>query len=496
MSLITSEAPADATRPGEGEVVPPSPASLIESLRSLGYTPETAVADVLDNSIAAGATHIGVKFDWQGADSTMTVIDDGGGMSLTTLIEALRLGSRPAGGVRRPDDLGRFGLGLKTATFSQCRQLTVLTKTKDGEVVARCWDLDHVATSGQWQLLHPVGVEQLEAQLRNLVSGTIVRWALMDRFVGSGVTPDKEHFWAVATRIGQHLALVFHRYLSDDTPRPLKITVNDRPLEAFDPFLSGHLQTGNYRPERSLDGALVVRPFILPPADDLALKARDLAAGPLGWEAHQGFFVYRNRRLLVPGGWLGLSKVSPAFNRVRIQLDLTTSADADWQVDVLKSRATAPRIARAFLDHIGSRVRALATQNHRVSQGARETGEASTYEPVWLTQPENARRPFLLNRAHPVLAQALNPATLADARTLLNLVLGLIEETAPLGGWGVTEPITQQTTTVAAGQEEMAASLRSIFDILTRTGRTPEDARAFLQSAEPYNQYPQLINQL
>ena len=147
----------------------------------------------------------------------------------------------------------------------------------------------------------------------------------------------------------------------------------------------------------------------------------------MGWEAHQGFFVYRNRRLLVPGGWLGLSKVNPAFNRVRIRLDLTTTADADWQVDVLKSRATAPRLAREFLDHIGARVRALATQNHRAGQGPRETGEASTYEPVWLTQPSTTRRPFLLNRAHPVLAQALNPATLADAKALLNLVLGLIQ---------------------------------------------------------------------
>ncbi len=496
MSLSTSGPPAGATRPDAGEVVPPSPAALIESLRSLGYTPETAVADVLDNSIAAGATHIGLKFDWQGADSTLTVVDDGGGMGLAALLEALRLGSRPAGGVRRPDDLGRFGLGLKTATFSQCRQLTVLTKAVGEEVIARCWDLDHVATSGQWQLLHPVGVEPLEAQLRHLASGTIIRWALMDRFVGPGTTPDKAHFWAVAARVSQHLALVFHRYLSPDNPRPLKITVNDRLLEAFDPFLSGHLQTGNYRPERSLDGALVVRPFILPPADDLPPKARDQAAGPLGWEAHQGFFVYRHRRLLVPGGWLGLSKVNPAFNRVRIQLDLTTSADADWQVDVLKSRATAPRIARDFLDHIGSRVRALATQNHRAGQGTRATGEASTYEPVWLTQPENARRPFLLNRAHPVLAQALNPATLEDAKALLNLVLGLIEETAPLGGWGMTEASDKPAITVGPGQEELAASLRGIFRILTGSGRTPAEARAFLHNAEPYHQYPQLINQL
>jgi len=165
-------------------------------------------------------------------------------------------------------------------------------------------------------------------------------------------------------------------------------------------------------------------------------------------------------------------------------------------VDVLKSRATAPRIARDFLDHIGSRVRALATQNHRVSQGPRETGEASTYEPVWLTQPENARRPFLLNRAHPVLAQALNPATLEDAKSLLNLVLGLIEETAPLGGWGMADASDQPAMAVGPGQEELATSLRGIFGILTGSGRSPDEARAFLHRAEPYQQYPQLINQL
>jgi hypothetical protein len=496
MSSTTGGLSAGSIASNVGEMVPPSPASLIESLRSLGYTPETAVADVLDNSIAAGATHIGIKFDWQGADSTLTIIDNGRGMTLATLLEALRLGSRPTDGVRRPDDLGRFGLGLKTATFSQCRQLTVWSKVAGGEVVGRCWDLDHVATTGHWQLLHPPAGDALETQLRYLDSGTIVQWKRMDRFVGPGVNPDKAHFQSTATRVSQHLALVFHRYLSTEGNSRLKISVNDRPLEGFDPFLSGNLQTGNYSPERHLNGSLTVRPFILPPADDLPEKLRDAAAGPLGWEAHQGYFVYRNRRLLVPGGWLGLSKVNPAFNRVRIQLDLNTSADSDWQVDVLKSRATAPRTVREFLDHIGSRVRALATQNHHVGHSPHKAGEASTFEPVWLTQPENARRPFLLNRAHPVLAQALNPATLEDAKVLLNLLMGLIEETAPMGGWNAAEASAVPPMQIGAGQEEMAANLRSIFAILVSAGRTTDEARAFLRSAEPYNQYPQLIDQL
>jgi hypothetical protein len=488
--------PAGASYPEMGEEVPPSPAALIESLRSIGYTPETAVADVIDNSIAAGATNISLHFDWQGSDSTLTILDNGRGMDKDTLLEALRLGSKPAGGVRRPDDLGRFGLGLKTATFSQCRKLTVWTKTSGGSVLSRCWDLDHVAVTGCWQLRLPLPDDAQETKLSQLASGTIVQWQVMDRFLGSGTHPDKTHFWAVAKRISQHLSMVFHRYLSAEGKSRIKISINDRLLEAFDPFLSSNLQTGNYSSERHPNGTLTLRPFILPPIDNLPDKIRDAAAGPLGWEAHQGFFVYRNRRLLVSGGWLGLAKVNPAFNRVRIQLDLNTSADADWQVDVLKSRATAPRAVREFLNHISSRVRALATQNNRVSHGARGEGEASNYEPVWLTQPEKSARPFLLNRAHPVLAQAMNPATIEDARVLLKLVLGLIENTAPLSHWVDNQPETASSPPADADQQDMLETLQSLYGILTRAGRTPGQARDFLNSAEPYSQYPHLISQL
>jgi hypothetical protein len=495
MLLNTSETVAGGTNVHQGEIVQPSPALLIDSLRSIGYTPETAVADIIDNSITAGASHISLIFSWQGPDSLLTITDDGRGMHLEVLIEALRLGSRPAEGQRRADDLGRFGLGLKTATFSQCRCLTVLTKVAGGLPICRSWDLDHVAASGQWQLLCPSPSEGLETKLHSLKSGTAIQWSMMDRFVSSDDTAGEEHFWALAKRISQHLSLTFHRYLdASETSPPLAISVNDRPLKGFNPFLTNNLQTARYSPERPPDGSLVVRPFILPPPDTLPNKVRDEAAGPLGWEAHQGFFIYRNKRLLVPGSWLNLAKVTPAHNRVRIQLDLTTAADTSWQVDVLKSKASAPRPVREFLSHIASRVCALATQNHRAAQGPRQAEAAGGFEPLWLEQDDRPLRPYILNRAHPVMTQLLTHEDTQKVRPLLEVILRLIEDSVPLGGWltGHQQP-TPESPRATEQEQEILAELRSLVRLMTNAGRTAEDIKQALLRAEPYNQYPNLI---
>jgi hypothetical protein len=138
----------------EYDIVPPEPAALIESLRSVGYTLPAAVADIIDNSIAAGAKNIHITFHWAGKDSYVFILDDGCGMSKDELKNAMRPGSRNPLEEREPKDLGRFGLGLKTASLSQCRNLCVASKPAKGSLNARTWDLDALANSPDWRLLH------------------------------------------------------------------------------------------------------------------------------------------------------------------------------------------------------------------------------------------------------------------------------------------------------------------------------------------------------
>ena len=414
-------------------------------------------------------------------------------MSLPVLLEALRLGSDSAGGPRHPHDLGRFGLGLKTASFSQCRRLLVATRQQNHEMHLREWNLDHVAATGRWQLLVPVPQAGRDDQLRNLPHGTLVRWELLDRFTGSAGT--EKHFWAVAERISRHLSLVFHRYLAGSGPTPLRIVVDGHTLHPTDPFLSSHPRTRNYDPEYPpYDRSLAVRPCILPRVEDLASdREREEAAGPLGWEAHQGFFVYRNDRLLQAGGWLGLFRSSPAYNRVRLRLDLTTSTDDAWQVDVLKCRAAAPAGVRPFLRTLAERTCALATRKRpNAPQNTPRVAGIIHFEPVWLPQPDNPRQPFSLNRHHPVLACLLRSPDPADTPALAEIALRLLEDTLPATTPQAAE-LAPEAGFLPAYEQQLAADILALVRVLAGAGQTTGQMQDFLLSAEPYNEFPALI---
>ncbi len=148
--MSTEQSGAGTADPNFADATPHA-ASLIQSLRDIGYSCETAVADIIDNSITAGAKTVEILSDASGDDLALAVLDDGTGMTRTELIEAMRPGSRNPLSDRAANDLGRFGLGLKSASFSQCKRLTVVTR-KDGQTLGATWDLDFVATTNRWEI--------------------------------------------------------------------------------------------------------------------------------------------------------------------------------------------------------------------------------------------------------------------------------------------------------------------------------------------------------
>jgi hypothetical protein len=195
--------------------ITPSASALIESLRGLGYSPETAIADLVDNSIAAGAKQVDLDMDWNDGDPRIALLDDGSGLDRATLGEALRFGGSGPAAARKPSDLGRFGLGLKTASLSQCRRLTVISR-RDGHTSALVLDVDVVAERG-WVALPPT--EPLEhpfaLKLSQLAHGTLVLWDRMDSLGGlSGL--DKQTFYLHLQDIRAHLGMVFHQFLNGD----------------------------------------------------------------------------------------------------------------------------------------------------------------------------------------------------------------------------------------------------------------------------------------
>ena len=201
------------------------------------------MADLVDNSITAKSSNVWLKFHWNGADSYVTVLDDGAGMTENVLREAMRPGTFSPLDPRQHGDLGRFGLGLKTASFSQCRRLTVRSRSAKSSPVTRCWDLDHVNDVRRWRLLiqaFPETEERLKA-LGPVAHGTIVVWEKLDRLAGRADRDDRgahRRFLEMIDRVERHLAMVFHRFMSGPKRR-LKIWINGHVVEPWDPFMLG-----------------------------------------------------------------------------------------------------------------------------------------------------------------------------------------------------------------------------------------------------------------
>jgi len=214
---------------------------LIESMRDIGYSLETALADIIDNSITSNASHIDILVPPVDTEPRLGVVDNGVGMTEDELLNAMRPGSQNPLDGRNATDLGRFGLGLKTASFSQCRKLTVVTR-QNGVTSAAIWDLDYVTKKNKWLVQIPEDITSIPWVDRLKKRGTLVIWECLDRAVGPGKI--QENLTQRINDVCGHLELVFHRFLSKERgKRSITIKINERPLNPFDPFHSSHPAT-------------------------------------------------------------------------------------------------------------------------------------------------------------------------------------------------------------------------------------------------------------
>jgi hypothetical protein len=481
---------------------PPRAASLIESLRAFGYDLPTAIADLVDNSVTAGGRKIWVDFHWAGSASTIAVTDDGCGMTAEALVSALRLGSKNPLDVRDKNDLGRFGLGLKTASFSQCRRVTVRTKREGGLPVTRCWDLDHVAKTDKWQLLRRVDVdgEKLLERIKHLRSGTTVLWQSLDRIAANFTADnDKQHqsFLDLAERTRTHLGMVFQVFIS---ARPgVQILLNDRPIQAWDPFLVDMEATQALTVTRlMLRGSVVeVQPFILPHQSKVSRSEFDAAAGPRGWNAHQGFYLYRNQRLIVPGDWLGFGWTKEEhYKLARIRVEIPNALDHDWQIDVTKSRAVPPLPLREELRRIGARARAEAKRiySHR---GARLVATENR-EKIFMWEPmsRHDKTFYKINREHPLYKRA---QASAEDRQAFAAFVRLIEETVPIPHITIENserPGSHAAPFDHAKEREIRQVMQQAYNSLIETGYGADEAVSRLQTIWPFELFPSLLESL
>lgn len=427
-------------RPGEGtatqtvdeEELPPKASAMIEAMRDIGYSLESAVADIIDNSITARASHVDVRFGWRNDHPWIAIVDDGFGMSPEVLREAMRPGTRNPLETRSKDDLGRFGLGLKTASFSQCRSLTVVTRQGGVESVAR-WDLDHVALTDRWTLLRPSGAEVQALPCIDMLgpSGTLVLWESIDRIEFDG-RDERGHQqlneqMAVVT---EHIARVFHRFIEGERAvARVMIRVNLAEVPAFDPFNARNLATQVLQEERVVTktGDVLMQAYVLPHHSKVSQTEYQRLAGTEGYLRNQGFYVYRNRRLIIWGTWFRLAPQEELTKLARVRIDIPNTQDHLWAIDVRKSRARPPAAVRARMRQIVERIRSSAKRPYTHRGVPIQAGAA---EAVWQRRVFNEQVKYELNPEHPIVAN-LRADLDATGRMRLDAILRMAGDAFP-----------------------------------------------------------------
>jgi hypothetical protein len=358
------------------EVVIPSARRLMNSLRDMGYDLPAAVADLVDNSIDADATDVQIDIgaDWRG--SYLRISDNGRGMTEGQLDEAMRYGSRRSYG---SSDLGHFGLGLKTASLSQCRRLTVASRsTVRGRIRIRRWDLDRVAEVDDWVLERPRATDCRPQLVETLAgqAGTVVLWEKLDRILGiRRPEGDAAHrkLHAVAEDLRQHLGMLFHRFLAGEIRgRPLRLTLSGERVESWDPFARAEPLTQALPKQRvPIEHAghsyrVVVRPYILPAQHQFSSPdAHSHAGGPNRWNRQQGLYIYRRDRLIQSGGWNRLRTMDEHSKLARVSLDLPVGADVAFRTNVAKMSVGLPDDLRPQLRVLIAGVIAQAQEVYR-----------------------------------------------------------------------------------------------------------------------------------
>lgn len=404
---------------------------LLESMRAVGYSFETSVADIVDNSIAASASRIHLLASPDGP-FRFAVLDDGGGMTRDDAIEAMTLAARSPSEARSQSDLGRFGLGLKTASLAQCRRLSVVTR-RNGVTTAFRWDLDHVLSSKRW-LLQELDVEECSRLfgwelLQTLEHGTLVCWDDLDLLELAEGTAQSD-FDAAVRRVQSHCELVFHRFISGSDMRQIEITVNGNPLAALDPFLRSNRATRRQSQSVSVAGVkLEVTSYTLPFASKMSSADRARALAPGAFRDSQGFYIYRGGRLVIWGTWFRLNPKTELGKLARVQVDVPNSLDHLWALDIKKSAATPPRELR-------DKLRTLANEFIRPSRSTNlfrglKPKNQDTLVRAWQLVEGREQFHYEINRAHPVVSQFeadLTPEQLGR----LDDLFGIIERTLPL----------------------------------------------------------------
>jgi hypothetical protein len=374
----------------------PSAKRLIGSLRDLGYDFVRAVADVVDNSIQAGATEVKIEMKFDGEYSWVRISDNGKGMTSAEITEAMRFGTKKNYG---SNELGKFGLGMKTASISQCRRLTVASRAnvENADIEVRRLDLDEIEQSNKWEVtdLPPNQCSPNVIFPLNNTHGTIVFWEFLDRMMKyklSAGEAAKNGFIKMAGQLDRYIGMVFHRFLSGEINGKGKVTIsiNQTLVEPWDPFARLE-QSTKALPHKEIplrdqtgEHKVTCSPFILPPQNKLSIGAFNSLSGIKKWNLQQGFYIYRENRMIQSGGWNDIRTSEEHAKLARVALDFSSDMDTLLNVDIKKANIILPKelvdaLEPIVADVISQAEAAYRSASHETPKGAAVERRSTTY---------------------------------------------------------------------------------------------------------------------
>lgn len=481
----------------------PHAAALIQSMRAFGYDIKTAVADLIDNSLTAGADKVWVRFDWNDGHPWISIADNGNGMTEDELVEAMRPGSKNPLEERENDDLGRFGLGLKTASFSQCRKFTVGTKTGEETVHKRRWDLDILSKMNDWILLKD-GSDTANRVVNEFFDshnhGTIVVWEDLDRIIPDEHIQDEsyqEAFLRYGSEVESHIAEVFSDFMFGlPGKHKVQMFINDNLIEPWDPFMTDCHPSGEQQPQEIFfihGHEVTVRPYVLPHRSKITAADYEKYAGVRGWTAQQGFYIYRNHRMIVSGSWLlpGMQK-KEQYKLARIRIDIDNGQDKEWSIDVKKSTAVPPVSKQAELKRIAIATQRLSSQvfRHRGKKLARSSKTSQTF--LWSQRIKDKKIGYAINRSHPFIQQLLK----SDVKKEVEQLLKMLEETIPVPA--IISDYSEHADKMmqpldGMDDSDLKKAMEELYQIYVDGGMTSEEAIQGIASIEPFIYKPEIV---
>jgi hypothetical protein len=408
----------------------PSPRAHIKTLMKIGYDFCTAISDILDNSVSADSSRIEISSPPGMTSPYLTITDDGFGMREDELINNMKIGCKDPSDSRNNDDLGRFGSGMKTASFSQARKLIVLSKTKETSIAGACWDIDRIIDEDLWCLekLDKDDISKLEDDgiVKIGHHGTQIIWQKLTCHQQGLHSVDFDmQIASLLTKAEKHISLHFHRFMKGN--KNINFLINNKNIEATDPFMtsvSGY-QEGRFEKFRCKGGYIEIKTHVLPSFNRMKKVDMDAQGGAAEIAQKQGLYIYRNKRLINAGGWLDLSKNHQLSALARVQIDIPAALDEEWSTDVKKATLQLPpRVKRDLKKYLSDPIK--RSRKVHISKGKKsaantfwkicnnEDEKKITYE----VHPDNKQLAELIYKLSPNLRPSLVAYLLSLSREL------------------------------------------------------------------------------